>query len=161
MRSIYLNVHIIKIQCLTTWKANMAEEGLLRGRASLSTGPLRLEESMWVNADVLCQCRLLCSRWLAVPISHFLPRGTRHSTKANGWKANLSWESWCMSLIPGHGRQRQVDLCKFQDSLVYIVSHRLTKVTLLQNKTKNQLPTKDHKGADNLSWVLHSLWIIR
>lgn len=33
---------------------------------------------------------------------------------------NSAW--WCMSLIPAMGRQRQVDLSEFEDSLVYKVS---------------------------------------
>jgi len=34
----------------------------------------------------------------------------------------LSWALWSMPLIPALGRQRQVDLCEFEVSLVYKVS---------------------------------------
>jgi hypothetical protein len=46
-----------------------------------------------------------------------------------------------MPLITGLRRQRQVDLCEFKSSLVYIESSRTTRAThripVLQNKTTN------------------------
>jgi hypothetical protein len=36
---------------------------------------------------------------------------------------------WHMPLIPAFGRQRQLDLCEFQASLVYIVGSRPDRAT--------------------------------
>jgi hypothetical protein len=36
---------------------------------------------------------------------------------------------WHLPLIPALGRQRQEDLCKFQASLIYIVSFRTARDT--------------------------------
>ena len=35
----------------------------------------------------------------------------------------------CTSLIPAFGRQSQVDLCEFQDTLVYVVRPRTARTT--------------------------------
>lgn len=40
---------------------------------------------------------------------------------------NISWAWWSMSLIPGLGRQ--VDVCEFKVSLLYIVSSRTARFT--------------------------------
>jgi hypothetical protein len=41
----------------------------------------------------------------------------------------ISWAWWCMPLITALRRQRQVELCEFKASLVYIVSSRPTRAT--------------------------------
>lgn len=52
-------------------------------------------------------------------------------------KQHLSWPWWCVSLtpalsrtvVPALGRQRQVELCMFKASLVYMVSFRTVRGT--------------------------------
>ena len=54
-----------------------------------------------------------------------------YRTKALRW-----W--WCLPLIPVLGRQRQVDLYEFKDSLVYEVSSQAARATqTLFEKNKN------------------------
>jgi hypothetical protein len=49
---------------------------------------------------------------------------------------------WCTSLIPALGRQRQVDLCEFEVSLIYKVNSRtdglLHRETMSKNKSKKK-----------------------
>ena len=50
-----------------------------------------------------------------------------------------------MSLMPALGRQRQVDLCEFHDSLVYRESSRMAMVVTQRNlvsKKNPQIKTK-------------------
>jgi hypothetical protein len=59
---------------------------------------------------------------------------------------------WCTTLIPAPRRQRQVDLCESEASLVYTASSRTAKATqrnldskqnkTKQNKNKNKKPKK-------------------
>ena len=44
-------------------------------------------------------------------------------------KSMCESQAWCTPLSPALRRQRQVDLCEFKASLVYIVSSRTTKAT--------------------------------
>ena len=63
----------------------------------------------------------------------------------------LGWVWWHMPLISALGRQKQMDLCVFEASLVYVVSSRpgklivrplknTTTTTTKQKKKKNQNP---------------------
>ena len=57
-----------------------------------------------------------------------------------------------MPLIPALGRQRQVDLCEFEASLVYRVSSRTARATQRNpvSKTKTNQPTnKTNKQTKN------------
>ena len=36
---------------------------------------------------------------------------------------------WCMPLIPALKRQRQVYLCEFKASLIYIVNYKIARIT--------------------------------
>ena len=51
-----------------------------------------------------------------------------------------------MFLIPALGRQRQVDVCQFKASLVYIMSSRTAKATHRDKpcQEENQTKTKEH-----------------
>ena len=74
---------------------------------------------------------------------------TRELTKA--WKggpashqdSELAGQWWCTPLIPALGKQRQVDLCEFEASLVYRASSRTARaiqrnpVSKKQNKANN------------------------
>ena len=70
----------------------------------------------------------------------------------------ISWV-WCRTpVIPALGRQKQMDLCEFEASLVYIVSSRTAKATYIvrppspKPKTK---PTKQTgKGRDSVAGYL-------
>ena len=48
---------------------------------------------------------------------------------------------WCIPLIPELQRQRQVDLCEFETSLVYRASSRIARATQ-KNPVSKTKPTK-------------------
>jgi hypothetical protein len=50
---------------------------------------------------------------------------------------HTGWVWWCTPLILAFGRQRQEDLCEFEDSLVYIVSSEIAMATQ-RNPVSNQ-----------------------
>jgi hypothetical protein len=50
---------------------------------------------------------------------------------------------WCVPLIPALGRQRRVDLCEFEASLVFIVSSRTAKA--IQRETLSQKSKQANK----------------
>ena len=64
------------------------------------------------------------------------------------------------TLIPALGRQRQVNLCEFEASLVYRVSSRIARATQKNSFTKKQTTTTK-KASDNLgkdNWHLSSFF---
>ena len=54
----------------------------------------------------------------------------------------VAWQLWRTPLIPAFGRQRQVDLCEFEASLVYRVSSRTDRVTQRNSVLKNKQAKK-------------------
>jgi hypothetical protein len=64
----------------------------------------------------------------------------------------MSYMRWHMPLVVGSGRQRQVDFCEFQASLVYIVSYRkpgLYKETPVKQNKQTKKQTNNRKSNDN------------
>ena len=58
----------------------------------------------------------------------------------------LSWQQWCIPLIPALSRQRQEDLCEFKANLVYTVSSRTARTTqrnLVLKKQNNKMPKEE------------------
>ena len=54
-----------------------------------------------------------------------------------------AWRWWCVSLIPALGKQRQVDLCEFEASLVYRASSRTVRAVTQRN------PVSENKQKQN------------
>ena len=49
-------------------------------------------------------------------------------------------------MIPALGRQRQVDLCEFKDSLTYKVSSRIARVVTQRNAVLKDKKTKQNRN---------------
>ena len=56
-------------------------------------------------------------------------------------------------LIPALGRQRQVDLCEFEASLVYRVSSRTARATKMSPVSINQTKTKVNQEKEKLLFL--------
>jgi hypothetical protein len=57
---------------------------------------------------------------------------------------------WHMTLIPSLGRQRQVDLCEFEDSLVYIVEFQVSQgYTVRPRLKKNRNKQSSNPKEEN------------
>ena len=55
---------------------------------------------------------------------------------------------WCTPLIPGLGRQLQIDLCEFKASLVYLVSSKtLDRATQSLSRKQNKTKENPRKTA--------------
>ena len=50
---------------------------------------------------------------------------------------------WCMPLITALWRQKQNDLCEFEDSLVYKASSRMARIATQRNPVLKNQPNKD------------------
>jgi hypothetical protein len=53
---------------------------------------------------------------------------------------------WHTPLVPAFGKQKQVDLCEFKASLVYLVSFRDTFKILSQKKSEARERSRNEKG---------------
>ena len=51
---------------------------------------------------------------------------------------HLAWPWWCTPLIPALSKQRKVDLCEFETSLVYRASSRTARATQRSPVSKNK-----------------------
>jgi hypothetical protein len=63
---------------------------------------------------------------------------------------------WCTPLIPALGRQRQVDLCEFEASLLYKVSYRTARATQKNQKERKKKRKKEKKEVRCFMWRRHS-----
>ena len=59
-----------------------------------------------------------------------------------------------MPLIPAHGRQRQVDLCEFEASLVYRASSRTARAVTQRNPVLGRGSEKCVEGEGVLSFYI-------
>jgi hypothetical protein len=72
--------------------------------------------------------------------------------------SNIKFLWWSTPLIPALGSQRQVNLCDFETSLVYIVSSRIPRATEKSTVSKNQpehrVPNRGvRKGTEGVEGV--------
>lgn len=69
----------------------------------------------------------------------------------------------CMTLIPAHGRPRQANLCKFQDSLIYVTSTSSCRYAKLERpflkiNTQTTNPHMLNTGSEYLhNWVIKGI----
>jgi hypothetical protein len=74
-------------------------------------------------------------------------------------KITFIWIWWCVPLIPAFRRQRQVDLCELEASLVYKVSSRTakdlyTEKPCLRERNKTQNNNKKEKGNSSIYFFM-------
>ena len=89
-------------------------------RKQLSRRWVRWLMPMPVAPKRLALVTLLWAQWL----HNKIPRQPRIPSEILSQKTKDTVWWWCTPLIPALGRQRQVDLCEFEVSLVYRVSFR-------------------------------------
>ena len=96
----------------------------------------------------LASCRLSrrhCLQRTSVEsiVGHLMPSSGLHICTCSHKCTNThrGWAVWRTPLIPALWRQRQVDLCEFEASLIYRVSSRTAKVTQRNTFSNNKNKT--------------------
>ena len=78
------------------------------------------------------------------------------SVRSYNNQSRVSWARWRMPLIPVFGRQREVDLCGFEASLVYKASSRTARAAYIEKLCLKKTIETNKKGRVVFSWEENS-----